>query len=157
MIEDDDDDDEWVKLGRSIALNHGGNDRERSRFARLLSLLPFRYGDSRWVLLMPPFVVLKVPRPKNWSEGIASNLQEREWSTRGFEELCPVVCSSRRGWLVVMRWARPLSDAEWERHEPRCLKFCLRRHPAIPVEAGRRSSYGIFQGRVVAVDYGTPS
>jgi hypothetical protein len=131
----------------------------------LLPLLPFRRGDTRCVFLVPPLVVIKWPRPRNRREGISSNLLEREWSRRGFDELSPVIASNKRGWFVVMRWARPLRDAEWEEFSrwdentfmAPCIRFCLQRHPAIPVEAGRRSSYGVFQGRIVAVDYGTPS
>ena len=115
-----------------------------------------RRGDTRRVFLVPPLVVLKWPRLKNWREGIKSNLLEREFGSCRDARLCPLVWSHRTGWLLIMRWARTLSDAEWKAFEPTCVDFSTE-PDAIPVEAGRRSSYGIFRGQIVAVDYGTPS
>ena len=85
--------------------------------------LMIRRGDTRRVFLVPPLVVLKWPRLKNWREGIKSNLLEREFGSCRDARLCPLVWSHRTGWLLIMRWARPLSDAEWKAFEPTCVDF----------------------------------
>jgi hypothetical protein len=105
-------------------------------------------GGSRCVLLLP-FVVLKWPRWTSWREGVASNLQEGAWGAKRRPDLCPVVASSRRGWWLVMRRARPMTDEEWSATEERLYAAVFGDddpYDGVPVEL-KRSNFGIYQGR----------
>lgn len=110
-------------------------------------------GATRAVLLVGG-VAVKIPRPTTWRtflNGLLANMQEREFSRAGWPELCPVLISIPGGWLVVMRRAAPLTDAEWcEIGED----WPERGEYVVPVEL-KRDSFGVLGGRIVAIDYGT--
>lgn len=78
-------------------------------------------------------------------------MQEHEFSATGWPELCPVLFSVPGGWLLVMRRAKPLSDAEWCSVHP---EWGYREEYVVPVEM-KRDSFGVLDGRIVAIDYGT--
>ena len=110
-------------------------------------------GATRAVLLVGRLAV-KVPRISTWRtflNGLLANMQEREFARTGWPELCPVVFSVPGGWLLVMRRAEPLSDAEWCTVHP---EWADREEYAVPVEM-KRDSFGVLDGRIVAIDYGT--
>lgn len=110
-------------------------------------------GATRAVLLVGR-VAIKAPRMSTWRtflSGLLANMQEREFARTGWPELCPVVFSVPGGWLLVMRRAEPLSDAEWCTVHP---EWGDREEYAVPVEM-KRDSFGVLDGRIVAIDYGT--
>lgn len=112
------------------------------------------HGVTREVFLTRRFAI-KLPKLTNtWRhflQGLLANMQEREFSTSQWPELCPVVFSTWGGWLVVMRRARPLTDAEWNVFN--FMAFADKPDYVVPVE-DKRNSFGVLDGRVVAVDYG---
>jgi hypothetical protein len=114
-------------------------------------------GVSRKVFLVGPYA-LKLPRfgfsrRNNWQAGLMgllANMTERAWS--GFDpRLCPVLFSLPGGILVVMRRARPLTEAEWASVGPDFAR--LGHDAALPIEV-KRANLGVHDGRIVAVDYG---
>lgn len=111
-------------------------------------------GVTRHVLLVGPWAV-KVPALWSWKLflcGLLANMQERSFASTGWPELCPVVASIPGGWLVVMRRARVMTDAEFDQFDAKA--FCEKGSHIIPAEA-KANSFGWLRGRVVAVDYGT--
>jgi len=82
---------------------------------------------------------------------LLANMQEAEFARTGWAELCPVVFSIPGGWLVVMRRAEMLSDAEWQAFDPEA--FCVGQERIIPAEF-KKDSFGRLDGRIVAIDYG---
>jgi hypothetical protein len=113
-----------------------------------------RRGSTRTVFLLGRYAV-KVPRASTWRtflNGLLANMQERGFAVTGWPELCPVLFSLPGGWIVVMRRARPLTDEEWFEFDP--TGFVQRSDYCVPAEE-KRDSFGMLDGRVVAVDYGT--
>lgn len=111
-------------------------------------------GATRAVLLIGTFAV-KVPRPTTWRTfltGLLANMQEREFACLGWPELCPIAFSLPGGWLVVMRRAAPLTNAEWAAFDTE--EFIKQGTGVIPAEK-KQDSFGWLDGRIVAVDYGT--
>lgn len=113
--------------------------------------MDFASGASRFVILSGRLAV-KVPHPGSWRRflhGLLANDQEALFGRSGWPELCPVVFSLPGGFLLVMRRAKPCSDAD-------ALDFdALTNRPdyVIPAEP-KPSSWGWLDGRVVAIDYG---
>lgn len=114
--------------------------------------------------------------------GLLCNMQERNFAQTGWEQLCPLRFYVFGGFLLVMPRTRPLTDVEWSQFDYR--KFVTREdHYAecnydkratanvdqplaglflggaepeglvIPVEF-KRDSFGVLDGRIVAIDYG---
>lgn len=114
-----------------------------------------RYGVTREVILTRRYAI-KVPRLsfgwRNFLHGLLGNMQEAAFSAAGWPELCPVEFSIPGGWLLVMRRAEPLSDADWERFD--AMSFRETEDYIVPVEA-KQDSFGWLDGRIVAVDYGS--
>lgn len=123
-----------------------------------------REGVTRIVLLVGPWA-LKFPRfgygYAMGLRGLLCNLQERAIWTLGWPQLCPVLWAFPGGWLLVMRRARPLTEDEWQAldfeafrwHRKTEIKGERMVEGCVPVE-NKHDSFGIVDGRVVAVDYG---
>jgi hypothetical protein len=113
-----------------------------------------RQGITREVILTRRYAI-KIPKLiYGWQKflcGLLANMQEATFARAGWPELCPVVFSIPGGWLVVMRRAEPLSDAEWEAFD--APAFCETTGYLIPAEF-KQDSFGMLDGRIVAVDYG---
>lgn len=113
------------------------------------------YGVTREVFLTQHYAI-KIPKLRyGWKlflNGLLANMQERQFGTLGWPELCPVVFSLPGGWLVVQRRAAPLTDHEWVTFSAR-LRLHLSR-VAVFVEH-KRCSFGVLDGRIVAIDYGS--
>lgn len=113
-------------------------------------------GVTREVFLTKRYAI-KIPKIRyGWKmflEGLLANMQEREFSATGWPELCPVVFALPGGWLVVMRRAESLTDAEFRSIDPD--SWGVTSDYRVPVEAKKRSSFGKIDGRIVAVDYGS--
>jgi hypothetical protein len=113
-----------------------------------------KQGITREVFLTRRYAI-KIPKLiYGWQKflcGLLANMQETTFARAGWPELCPVVFSIPGGWLVVMRRAEPLSDAEWSAFD--APAFCEKPDYMIPAEF-KRDSFGMLDGRVVAIDYG---
>jgi hypothetical protein len=111
-------------------------------------------GATRFVFLIGPWAV-KVPRLSCWRlflHGLLANLQERAFSRTGWFEICPVLWALPGGFLLVMRRAEPLTDAQWARFD--YGDFVNDPEGHVPAEC-KQSSFGLLDGRIVAVDYGS--
>jgi hypothetical protein len=117
-----------------------------------------RSGVMREVFLVGRWAV-KVPKlTRGWRQflrGLLANMEERELSANQWPELCPVVFSVPCGWLIVMRRAAPLTDEFLKTFD--MVEFVLpedgRTFPEIEMKG---SSFGMLDGRIVVVDYGSP-
>lgn len=106
-------------------------------------------GYTRVVVLMFKYA-FKFPRPNGWRtflRGLLANMQEVQMAKVELPEFCPVLFALPGGWLVVMPRCAPLeTDIDY-------AAFCEREGYTVPAEY-KRDSFGLYQGRVVAVDYG---
>jgi len=97
---------------------------------------------------------IKIPRfDYGWAQGLRgllANMQEVEFSSLN-NKACPVLFHIFGGWLLVMPRCEPLSDNDWNMIKSTCVGDWL----PIPVEYRKRDSFGILDGRIVAVDYGS--
>lgn len=113
-----------------------------------------RIGITREVILIGRYA-LKVPKLiYGWRLflcGLLANMQEAEFGKSGWAQLCPVVWSIPGGWLVVQRRADPMTDDVWTNFDAEA--FCVTDDYILPVEF-KQDSFGILDGRIVAVDYG---
>ena len=113
-----------------------------------------KQGVTREVLLTRCYAI-KIPKLiYGWHKflcGLLANMQEATFSRAGFPELCPVVFAFPGGWLLVMRRAELLSDAEWCAFNAEV--FCTTPDYIIPAEF-KQDSFGKLDGRIVAIDYG---
>lgn len=118
------------------------------------------FGTHRTVYLIGKWAI-KRPVLRKWRlflMGLLANIQEATFSATGWPELCPVLFACPGGWFIVMRRAEPLTReqffalnyAEWIKGGNDLPKG----EWIVPVE-NKLDSFGIVNGRVVAVDYGT--
>lgn len=114
-------------------------------------------GATRFVILTKRYAI-KIPRfwwhrSFRWQTflyGLLGNMQERDFATAGWPELCPIRWSVPGGWLVVMHRAEPLTvDLTDEEYEA----FVEQDDYRVPVEQ-KRDGFGLLDGRLVAIDYG---
>jgi len=111
-------------------------------------------GATRLVIFVGGWV-LKIPSIHSWKHflwGLLGNMQERQFSKSDMEGLCPVIFSIPWGFLNVMPYARPFSDAEFLAFDFK--SFTEREDYIIPVEH-KTDSFGWLNGRPVAIDYGS--
>lgn len=117
-------------------------------------------GATRHVILTRRWAV-KIPRLTHWRlflEGLLANMQERMfWRQLRDRRLCPVRWSLPGGWLVVMHRADEMSEEAYATFDP--VAFCAPDPQCefafeVPAET-KRENYGIYRGRIVAVDYGS--
>ena len=114
-------------------------------------------GATRLVILTKRYAI-KLPRiwwrsPDRWQMflyGLLANMQERKFARTGWPELCPVVWSTPGGWCVVMRRAEPLAE---DLTEEQYTAFVEHDEYYVPAEH-KTDSFGILDGRLVAIDYG---
>jgi hypothetical protein len=115
-----------------------------------------RQGITREVILTRRYAI-KIPKLacgwKHFLWGLLANMQERTLSKAGWPELCPVVFSLPGGWLLVMRRAGILTDADWASFNAKA--FCETPNYFVPAEQWKQDSFGKIDGRIVAVDYGS--
>ena len=109
-------------------------------------------GISRTVFLVGRYAI-KVPCCRyGWPyflRGLLANLQERTWGRGGSPKLCPVLWADRFGLFVVMRRAEILAEP------PTPMRFHqFTFGESIPPIECKADSFGVLDGRLVAVDYG---
>ena len=112
-----------------------------------------KYGSTRTVLLTHRYA-FKLPSFVEWRLfllGLLANMQERRFSATRHPKLCPVLFSVPGGFLVVMKRANPMPFDDF--CEIDIEAWADDGEMYIPVEA-KWDSFGILDGRVVAVDYG---
>lgn len=114
-------------------------------------------GVTRFVILTKRYAI-KLPRfwwhnRFRWQMflfGLLGNMQEREFASTGWPELCPVVWSLPGGWCVVMRRAEPLTEDLTDEQYRELVD-----HDDYHVPAEHKiDSFGWLGGRIVAIDYG---
>lgn len=116
--------------------------------------IEFCVGATRWVILIGKYAI-KIPRMDSWRQflyGLLANMQERVFSKTKWPELCPVLFSVPGGWLVIMPRCTSLSVQDFRKFDIK--SFTRKETRIIPVE-GKIDSFGWFDGRIVAVDYGS--
>lgn len=124
--------------------------------------IEIKRGITRWVLLIGKYA-LKMPRIHtkrehwgcswvNFLRGLMANMNENQFSGLEFDVLCPVVFYIPGGFLTVMLRASPLTDDQWKTLDVKDLLFNGDVSPDL-VEY-KRDSFGVLNGRIVAVDYG---
>lgn len=120
-----------------------------------------REGCTRIVILTKTRAY-KIPNfldswPRLFCSGILSNIQETSFSTLHWPELCPVLWSLPWGLLVVMPRLVELTDQEFsELNYAEWIKGgqdLPHGEWVVPVEP-KSNSFGWFEGRPVAIDYG---
>ena len=106
---------------------------------------------GRWAVKLP-----KLSRDwRQFLRGLLSNMEEREFAANGWPEFCPVVFSLPGGWLVIMRRAQPLTDEFLLTFDR--LDFLMPEDGRLfPEVEPKDDSFGMLDGRVVIVDYGSP-
>jgi hypothetical protein len=118
-----------------------------------------RYGTNRGVLTLHS-IALKFALHER---GARCNLYEARTFARSMgvrrDGLCPVLWCSDNGAVLVMRFATPLTP---EQFECAYLKNDLPDWEHVPGEKGspvesKASSYGLLDGRIVAIDYSAAS
>lgn len=114
-----------------------------------------KQGATRNVFLTKRYAI-KLPRWSEWRlflQGLLGNMQEVNfWRQLKSNKLCPVVFSVAGGFLVVMARASEFSCSDYA--DFNFDSFVEADGWTIPVE-NKQSSFGWFQGRIVAIDYGT--
>jgi hypothetical protein len=112
-------------------------------------------GVTRYVVLVGSWAI-KVPRHELRLAAVpvraAGEHKSASSPALAWPELCPVLFSLPGGWVVVMRRARVMTDAEFESFDVKAWAEHADR--IIPVEA-KSDSFGWLGDRLVAIDYGT--
>ena len=116
-------------------------------------------GATRWVFLVGPWAI-KVPYVKygryentgfrSFLYGLLANDQEARFSKLS-PKLCPVVFHHPFGLLLVMKRTKPLPV---ELTEEEYQAFINEADAVLPVE-NKPDSFGLLDGKIVAVDYGS--
>lgn len=85
--------------------------------------------------------------------GLLANMQEVDFASLGWPELCPVLFHLPVGLLVVQPYAIPLSDDEFSSFD--WYSFCNPDGIRVLPAEGKRDSFGRLDGKVVVIDYGS--
>lgn len=114
-------------------------------------------GCSRMVLLVGPYA-FKFPSARyGWRQflnGLIHNMNERAiWRGTRDSRLCPILFSIRGGWLVVMKRAEMLSEANLAQIDLNLWARSLDESCVASVEP-KPDSFGWLGHTLVAVDYG---
>lgn len=109
------------------------------------------YGCTRLVILTRKYAI-KIPQfHYEWRHflfGLLANMQEVQFSKMKDERACPVLFSLWGGWLLVMPRCEPITRDDFRRLDISDY------NPPIPVE-DKEDSFGYYNGRIVAIDYGS--
>lgn len=115
----------------------------------------FKQGATRNVFLTKNYAI-KIPRMIEWKLflcGLLANMQEVQfWKVFHHEKLCPVLWSLSGGLLIVMPRTHPLTWNDYGQFNYE--QFIDAGDWVIPVE-DKQDSFGWYEGRIVAIDYGT--
>ena len=112
------------------------------------------YGTTRVVFLINQFAI-KIPTIVEFRLflcGLLANMQEVQFSKTKWEELCSVVFYLPFGLMVIMKRATPLTREQYDSFD--IDEFREKPNYVVPVE-NKMDSFGILDGKIVAVDYGS--
>jgi hypothetical protein len=110
-----------------------------------------KQGATRNVFLIGRYAI-KIPRLVEWRlflNGLLANMQEVTFSETKWEEFCPVLFHFPLGFMVVMKRCDPLTRYQWDSFDVDAF-----RENVMFVE-NKMDSFGILNGKIVAVDYGS--
>lgn len=113
-----------------------------------------RYGTTRTVYLIGCYA-FKFPTTVSWRlflTGLIANMNEKQFSGV-YEVLCPVLFHIPGGFLTVMKRAEPL-PREIFFEEDFYDNFILQMDGVKDLVENKLCSFGIVDGKIVAVDYG---
>lgn len=115
-----------------------------------------RQGTTRIVFVFNQFVV-KIPNILDGWElfiyGLLANMQESRFGKLAWHDLCPVLWAFPGGWFIVMPKARMLTREEYFAFD---VDGFLEEGRFGPLPAEKKmNSFGHYDGRIVAVDYGS--
>ena len=117
------------------------------------TMKPFvEYGCSRAVLLIGRYAFKFPTMIYSWSNflnGLLHNMEESAFSKMRIDYLCPVLYSLPGGFMNVMPRCKILTKDEYN-----SLKIRKKFERSVMSIEEKPDSYGWYQGRVVAVDYG---
>jgi len=115
-----------------------------------------KHGSTRSVLFVGKYAI-KLPRcfdVISFLSGMIANVQEARLSkVKEFEgKVCPVLFCFPFGLFLVMPKCEPL-DEKWQWMGVELIEMWQNKQPVPTVEL-KNSSFGIYKGNIVAVDYG---
>lgn len=113
-----------------------------------------KIGSTRIVFLTHRYAI-KIPRFTEWRlflHGLLANMQEVRFSRAAWiEKVCPVLFSLPGGWLNVMPRVKIMTADEYRMIDVDTIVVT----PDYVIPAERKpDSFGYYNGRIVAVDYG---
>lgn len=121
--------------------------------------MQIRRGTTRTVLLLGHYA-FKFPTLKSWKlflHGLLANMQEAEFSKTEDDRLCPVLFALPGGFFSIMARAVPLHPDSFDNLDVKTwasADLAYVHDIQVPVE-DKLSSFGVYDGRIVAVDYGS--
>lgn len=117
------------------------------------SYIKHKRGITREVFLIGK-LAFKIPSFRTYPlflTGVLCNIQERNFSKNLKSDLiCPVLFKSPLGFLIIMPRCEPTNLQSFDDVQKIIEPF---REAGIPVES-KPCSFGIYKGKLVAVDYG---
>lgn len=112
-------------------------------------------GCTRYVILTKRYAI-KIPQFKyTWQlflKGLLANMQEILFSKMKDERMCPVLFYVPGGWLLIMPRCKEIEENKFDKID--LSKFWSNEKFVVPVE-NKIDSFGILDGKVVAIDYGS--
>lgn len=112
------------------------------------------YGTTRTTVLIGEFA-FKAPALTTWKLfllGLLGNTQEKQFSSLKWDCLCPVTFSIIGGFLLVMPRVQPLTREEFESFD---FDSWAEDNQTFALVENKLDSFGWYNGRLVAVDYGS--
>lgn len=102
---------------------------------------------------MTPWVVVKFARWRRTSRGRRANRSERDtWARAKSDLLCPILAADPWGLCVVMRYARPIEEHEYEALE-NFIEALPYGSPHDLVNDFKYENFGVIGTKFVKVDY----
>jgi len=123
-----------------------------------------KFGCTRHVFLTKKYAI-KIPQFryewKHFLQGLLANMQEVTFYTTKDERLCPILFYIPGGWMVVMPKCHPINREEFFNmdmkrfypHENNESNSKVVEDWDVPVE-NKEDSFGWYEDRIVALDYG---
>ena len=113
-----------------------------------------RNGVSRTVFLAGKYAI-KIPSCREYRmflHGLLANMQEVVFSKTGWPELCPICFYLPLGLMVIMPRCEPMLDKDFQNFDYE--KFTVHDDYTLTYIENKPDSFGILNGKVVAIDYG---
>lgn len=119
--------------------------------------IKIRKGTNRSVILIGPYAI-KIARFwhsnsgyrwKSFLRGILANIDESYWYkwSKQKDKLCPVLCKSPLGMILIMKRAEQLSDDEYNK------EVLAKEFKGLPLD-NKIENFGKIDGKIVLTDYG---